>query len=525
MNRNSHREQRGVALFLVLFALLLLSAIGMALMFLADTETNVNNNYRATQQAAEAAIAGLQEVRERMMPSNTAPHLITAPFAAPSTVNAGSVIYVRNPLPGENIQPTTPNTVYFDVELCHENFAALGLVNPGNNVPCPQVAPAGAGWANLNILSDAPFSQAPAAWNAGGTNLGAISYKWVRVNWKVNSSLAVAGLPANSYFVNYGTGAQNQVTVCWDGAHEILNPFDPAPCEGPGPTPSAQTTVFQLTSLAVTPTGARRMAQMEVALDPPFITNAALDTNDFVSTSGSSVTVNGYDNCQCACTLAKGAAVPTCTNRTTGAACTGNTYAIFTSKTISSSGNPAIVAGTNPPTAQNQTYPYDVPSLIQKYSNQPGAVNVTGAPYNMTCSGSPANCGSTSTTSFGTVPNPFPPTDPTNPVGIVNQVTYFPGSVDLQAHCSGAGILVVDGDLTIHGGIDFYGLILVRGVLTFSGSGSGQAVNIIGGVVAGSGSVADSLAGGINMQFDSCALAQNKIIRPPQALLYRELSY
>ena len=301
-----------------------------------------------------------------------------------------------------------------------------------------------------------------------------------------------------------------------------------ATCETPDPgsfSKPMRTTVYQLTSLAVTPTNARRMAQMEVALDPPLITNAALDTNDFVNVSGSSVTVNGYDNCACACTLAKGAATPTCTLRTTGAACTGNTYAIFTSQSISTSGNPAIVAGTTPPTAEGQTLPYDVPALINTYKNAPGAIDTSGPPYNMSCNGSPLDCGSTSTGQFGTPPNPFPPVNVSNPPGLVNQITYIPGNVSLQAHTQGAGIMIVDGDLTVNGGIDFYGLILVKGVLTFKGGGAGQANNIIGGVLAGNGSVADALAGSINMQFDSCALAQNQLKRPPQMLSYRELQY
>ena len=40
------KTQRGVAMMVALLALLLLAAIGMGLMFMADTENSVNNNYR-----------------------------------------------------------------------------------------------------------------------------------------------------------------------------------------------------------------------------------------------------------------------------------------------------------------------------------------------------------------------------------------------------------------------------------------------------------------------------------------------
>src|SRR5262249_40098727 len=152
--------------------------------------------------------------------------------------------------------------------------------------------------------------------------------------------------------------------------------------------------VFILTSLAVTPNGARRMLQMEVADSPPFLTNAALDTDDFVATNGSSLTINGFDNCKCSCTVGKGSSQPRCTDRVAGTPCTGNTYAIFTSQTVTSTGSPAIVAGTNPPSAQNQVFPYDVPSLIDSFRNQAGVVDIRSSPYNQVCSGSPSNCGS-----------------------------------------------------------------------------------------------------------------------------------
>jgi hypothetical protein len=292
-------------------------------------------------------------------------------------------------------------------------------------------------------------------------------------------------------------------------------------------------TVYVLTSLAVVPnSNARRMVQMEVANDPPFITNAALDTDDFVNVHGSSVTVNGYDNCRCSCTIGSGSHPPVCTDRATGGSCTGTTYSIYSSSDIDTSGNPALVAGTSPAYRSNVSpFPYDqafIQALIDKYSGQAGAVNITDAPYNMTCSsGSPFdNCGSLTTGSLGTPPTGFPTFDPSQPTGLVNQVTYVPGSIDLQSHTSGAGVLVVDGDLTVHGGLNFYGLIVVKGILTFSGSGSGQATNVIGSIVSGQSSVADtSLGGGINIQYDRCALLHNVTPAPPTLLSTHEVPY
>jgi hypothetical protein len=514
------KKERGVALLIALFALMLLAAVAFEMMYVADVETVVNDNFRSSQRSYDAAWSGVQEARERLMPSNTAPHLILAPTALPGAA-AGSIIYIRNPRTPEvagSIDPTTAANAFFDNEICHENFVGLGLANPGIGIPCAAGPPAGQ---VSYITSDAPFT----------STAGALDYKWVRITQKANNT-ANPGGGATYGLVSGNVATSNTIPICWDGVNEQPKPAGYVTCDdSPPPSPTYFKTVYILTSLAVTPTGARRMAQMEVALDPPFITNASLDTDDLVSTIGSSLTINGFDNCKCACPIAKGKSVPVCTDRVTKAACTGNTYSIFTSKTVSSSGAPALVAGTSPAVAQNQVYPYDVPALIDRFKNQAGAVNVTGAPYNLSCSGSPANCGRTSGSVYGTPPNPFPPLNVNNPPGLVKQVTYFPGSIDLQAHTTGAGIMIVDGDLTVHGGIDFYGLLIVRGVLTFAGGGSGQANNIIGGVVAGNGQqagggvVADALGGAISMQFDSCALANDSAIQPPLRIAFRELPY
>ncbi len=515
------RTQRGVALIICLFALMLLSGIGLGMMYMADTETSINRNYRDAQQAYFAATAGLQEVRERLRPGATA--AITPPSTLPTNTANTGVVYVLNyssSVPQANIQPWSAGNAYFDTELCHQNFSGLGLTNTGPNTPC---AVAVSGTYYTTTLSSLPFL---------GTDAN-LAYRWVRITKKVNSSAVPdTGLTSPAGFYVNTSSSANNVPICWDGVHEIPLPTGYTTCEDNPPPPPSTTlyrSVYVLTSLAVTNQGSRRMAQMEVANNPPFVTNAAVDTNNFVTVSGSSVTVNGYDNCQCSCTKAVGSAAPTCTNRTTGAPCSGNTYAIYSSQTVSTSGGPALVAGTDPAVAQNQTFPYDVNGLISMYSSQAGAVNITGAPYNQTCTPQtpPAypDCGKITNGTFGTVPNPFPPTDPTNPVGGVNQITYVPGSISINANTSGSGVLVIDGDLTLNAGLNFYGLIIVRGVLTYSGSGTGQDLNVAGSVIAGAGSAVDTLKGGINIQYDRCALLNQQFPQPPTLLSTHEATY
>jgi hypothetical protein len=514
------RSERGVALIICLFALMLLSGIGLGMMYMADTETSINRNYRDAQQAYFAATAGIQEVRERLTPTSTT--VLAPPTTLPNNGVSTGVVYVINytgSIAASDIQPWNSGNAYFDTEFCHENFSNAGtalVANTGPNTPCLAV-PTNPYYTTVN--SNSPFL---------GSNSN-LPYRWVRVTLKSNKSAVPDPSLTTSFYVN-ASGSANNVPICWNGTAEL--PLDPvghgATCDVDPPLDGVyMKSVYVLTALAITQNGSRRMAQMEVANNPPFVTNAALDTNDFVTVSGSSVTVDGFDNCKCSCTTGTGSHPPVCTNRVGGGSCTGSTYAIFSSQTVSTSGNPALVAGTTPAVAQNQPFPYDVPALIAKYSSLPGTVNTTGPPYNISCSsGSPyQNCGQINSGSLGTAPTGFPTFDPNNPAGVVYQTTYVPGSFDIQAHTSGAGVLVIDGDLTIHGGLNFYGLIIVRGVLTFSGSGSGQSSNVIGSIIAGNGSVADSLSGGINIQYDRCALLHNQTPSPPALLATHEVSY
>ena len=64
-NKQSTQE-RGAALIMSLFALLLLSAIAASMVLMTNTETSVNANFRKERVADFAAKAGFEEVKDRM---------------------------------------------------------------------------------------------------------------------------------------------------------------------------------------------------------------------------------------------------------------------------------------------------------------------------------------------------------------------------------------------------------------------------------------------------------------------------
>ncbi len=61
--------------------------------------------------------------------------------------------------------------------------------------------------------------------------------------------------------------------------------------------------------------------------------------------------------------------------------------------------------------------------------------------------------------------------DPTN-----QKITYIAGSARLSGTGSGAGILLVDGDLEMTGEFDFQGLVIVRGDVRLAGGGNGTHI-------------------------------------------------
>ena len=56
--RNFKNKAGGVALLACLLALMLLTAIALGLMYLGDAESRTNDNFRSSQQAYFASMAG-----------------------------------------------------------------------------------------------------------------------------------------------------------------------------------------------------------------------------------------------------------------------------------------------------------------------------------------------------------------------------------------------------------------------------------------------------------------------------------
>ena len=534
------KSQRGIAMMVALLALLLLAAIGMGLMFMADTENSVNNNYRDSQKAYFAARAGAEQARLLIA---TNPNINAQAFGLdgimPSSGSKLGMIYLTNPTSGENIDPTTAsgNTLaanpYLDDQLCWEKYTGMALLSGtgpcGSNNQLGQL---------LTTSGSFNSSTMPAP---GSNGADALAFKWVRIANKQN----FMGPLGQSVSTASTAGQQ----VCWNGSKEVVI--------APGTTCQGQTPllmpVWELTSLASTPKlgqnpGSRRIVQMEVAFNPPLVPPAPISTQAPVQLQGSFV-LNAYDFCSCTCTTSGSGnnTVTTC-NQPFNPSCKQNAHAIFTENTVSqigTSGQTTTMYGTNPTTnaslQMQNPWPanLNIDNLINQYKNQAGTQS---PPYSSSCTGTAnplgipptyLNCGTQPNQTYGTFPSSLlgpNPVEPTNYTGGVTE--YIPGSVQLTSGANGGGILIVDGDLDIHGGLNWYGLILVRGKVTFTG-GAGDSTNLFGAVLAGQDVTAtdqaqqdgDQIGGSVNMHYDICALNNSGKGNPPKLLATHEIMY
>ena len=186
------RNERGMALLLCILSLMVLTAIAVGLMYMTNSETQINDNYKNSEQAYFAALAGLQNVRERMSPASTGAHAIAnLPTAMPGNTN--SILYVVNPRNASdavNLTVIQDNTnKYYDGELCTELTGQGKACNAGSSTTAIEDPPSYGGASTLPAM-------------------GMLNYKWVRVNLKANGATA-------PYYTNGSSAATKYFRAGW----------------------------------------------------------------------------------------------------------------------------------------------------------------------------------------------------------------------------------------------------------------------------------------------------------------------
>ncbi|HEV8523953.1 MAG TPA: pilus assembly PilX N-terminal domain-containing protein [Terriglobales bacterium] len=465
--KKTPRKDEGVSLFLAVLALMLLSAIGMGLLYMTDTETSINANYRSSQQAYFAAMAGIQEVRDRLRGNH--PQRITPPTALPGAPS--SVVYVINPAGGsDTVNPTTSGSKYFDDQLCKQNYQGLGLSDPGVNQPCTAASSASGVYAPY-VTSVAPFANTVAA----------LPFKWVRITMKANNT----GAP---FYVDDGTNsATHNTPVCWNGVREALLPAGVARCEL-----TSMTSVYVLTSHA---RGSRRMTQAEVARIQlprlPAALTLAGPSPAYGAPSSNSFYVNGNDG------SGTGTTCGTVNMPAVGAV--DNAADASISGAIPSNRSDHYVGIGGAYTDVQNVYPELQASNLNTVQGLENVVSMVTEYANQVLTGPISN------PNLGSSANPL--------------ITVVNGDLTLSGTTSGAGILLVTGTLTSNGNSSFNGIVLVigQGVWNVSGGGSGQFNGAVlvartrdpaGALLANPGLPTLNWAGGggNGIYYDSCSI-------------------
>jgi hypothetical protein len=489
------QDERGMALVLALIALLIVTSIGLSMMYSADTETAINGNYRDAQTAYYASKAGLEEARDRMRPTatnsiNATPATTLLPAALPGAANG--VLYITNPTGSETVAPwTVPTTSspnpYFDDEICKEVNCSGGLVPPTT------------GWYKTPVTAaSSTYATSPV-----------LPYKWMRITRKTGGSASGWSGATHNYMYVDGQSAHAAYYVCWNGTNEFAQA---AACATP------YTTVYLMTALAVTPSGTRRMVQYEVTQDrlnlgfPAALTldgsNASLSTLNGPNSNPYHMDGTDHAGCGGAATAAAGPAI--------GVTNTPDIATVVAGIPSNRLDHYTGVDGTSP----------DVNNVS---ANMPPNLNSVSA-LNTLLATIKSNANQVYNGNQSSLANPGTATSP--------QIIYINGDYSPSGNVTGNGILVVTGTFSPGGNVGWNGIVMVVGKGSIVGNGGGNSqyngAVIVAKTVDASGNPLASLGvanfdfsggGGNGIYYSSGCIAQASTLSDYRLVSSREMMY
>jgi hypothetical protein len=244
--------------------------------------------------------------------------------------------------------------------------------------------------------------------------------------------------------------------------------------------------IFVITSDGYSTNGALKPLRIEATQYPAVPAPAALYTKEHTTIQGSSASVLGMDHCG------------TKTNHVPG---------VLTMADVNQNGHPTI---TGSPSAIVEHSPknIDVPKLINQHKKR---ANFSYDVNSQTLAGQ----------DWGT-PDPGASQQDATSCNLRNVVYFNTNStyIKLTGQSHGCGMLLVDGDLAVEGGFQWYGVILVSGSITFTGGGG---KNVTGAMMAGASASADLVGGDATIVYCSSAINEQTDSLPLITLRWVEL--
>jgi len=421
-------SERGAALVIAIFSLMLISVVATSLILSAGTQTAIKSNYKSATRAFYDAKAGLEEARGRLWwPSPPTLNAVTdCVFPGGGTMAPAQACYIVNPANGENVDPRNQasTNIYADLEYQQE----WGGPPPPGATLIPSKSPNGA--------------------------IAGPLYKWVRITATTEKSISPT-------FDSDADGVADITPLFLSGP----NVLDSGSKFG-GVIPPGAAQVLTITSLAVTPLGSRRMVQYTVA--PAALSAAfarfpsALTLNgNGVSYTGPSGTqpghggdfqINGNDSNAPSGTAS---GVPAIGFTNSNDASSVATSAVPSAKYLSPTGVPNVDVVTLPPALQT---PSGLDALVLSITQNADLVLTPSHGNALDQRSLPSNMSAS------------------NPMVIVVN-----GDFNLHGYGTGYGLLVVTGTLDYDPDASWNGIILVIGEGTFTSSKAG--VGSINGAV------------------------------------------
>jgi hypothetical protein len=311
-----------------------------------------------------------------------------------------------------------------------------------------------------------------------------IPYKWVRVTLKTEY--------ASKTDINQDGILNSSVPINWNGTHQDLA------TNMPNGMP-----VYMLTALAVEPNLIRKMLQEEVVGTPPLSPAGGVGTAGAATLRGlwaewqgsPNLTLNGMDSCG-----------------------VQNVPGITTGSTITTFGQMSILGSPSPSVQNLLPFPQTAASIIQ--SLLPQAVPILYAdPTQVTLAPGGGSLVGTNVV-FGQLPGQSSPGQPA--------VVYADRPLAISGSTStGYGILLVNGNLSITGGFNYWGLIVSNGTVTLDLNPSGS-IGILGSLISSGNVSINSRASqytSLSLNYDSCVIANIFRSLPLEVRSFKELSF
>jgi len=410
-------NERGIVLTVVILLIAVLVLLGTTAIMTISTDLKISGNYKQTEQAFFNAEAGIEEARARLRGTNANANYCGDPATSmDSTWSA----YILTSSSWQTSDDSSYNSALRNYIPTTSSHTATTIT--ANSLQAT---------VNMNYAVKIRHKKEYDAEQNGHSNASSQHY----YDGDGSASTHTAASPGNVVYYGYGDSTRPTTALQFttSGATEH-KPVEVITAKGASGS-------------------AAKIIEIEVvrAVAPPVA--AAIYAKSDLTGNGTSMTVNGNDNC--------------------GVAAAKPPIATLTPATTTLNGTPTLLG--NPAAATQTTNNID----IQGYVNDlKGSANYTlTEDRNGALFGNSANY----VTVYSDTANP------PNVQGLKMQSVI------------GYGTLLVDGDLELGGGFNWNGLILVTGTLTFNGGGAG--VNIYGAVLANQ---TVDINGGVYVRYDSC---------------------